>query len=104
MTDLMIVAGIGFAGQIIAAAIAAIWSQHHATRVLHKTTNKTELLLLNLKWIAEGTHTIVNSQRTVLLRLVAELAKRIARENPKDLKARDQAEAARVDEEKAEAR
>ncbi len=48
-----------------------------------------------LQATAEGTHIIVNNQRTVLLRLNAELRERIARENPKDEEAQEAAKIAR---------
>ena len=41
--------------------------------------------------IAESTHSIVNSQRSAMLRLIAELTDRIATENPRDKKARSAA-------------
>lgn len=52
------------------------------------------VMQIKVKRIAEETHTIVNSQRTMLLRLVAALTRRIAYENPDDLKAQDAAFAA----------
>ncbi len=44
-----------------------------------------------IRRVAESTHVIVNSQRTMLLRLIAALSRRIADENPNDEKAEDAA-------------
>lgn len=46
---------------------------------------------------SDATHKIVNSQRTVMLRMVAALARRIATENPADTAAQRAAEAAEFD-------
>ncbi len=50
-----------------------------------------------IRQIAQSTHIIVNSQRTMLLRLVAALSRRIADENPEDAKAQDAATIAEKD-------
>lgn len=47
--------------------------------------------------VAEATHIIVNSQRTMMLRLIASLTKRIALENPWDEDAQEQAHRAMVE-------
>ncbi len=49
------------------------------------------VLQIRVKKIAESTHIIVNSQRTMLLRLIATLSRRIAEENPEDEKAQSAA-------------
>ena len=54
-----------------------------------------------LQTIATGTHVIVNNQRTVLLKLNADLRERIARENPDDKEAQSAAKAARAEANKA---
>ena len=56
----------------------------HAARMLVESAKDTDVRLDSLKSIAQGTHILVNNQRTVLLRLNASLARRIARENPDD--------------------
>lgn len=60
-----------------------------------------DLKLVKLQETADGTHAIVNSQRTMLLRLNAELRERIARENPKDTEAQEAAIEARQEANKA---
>lgn len=55
------------------------------------------VLQIRVKRIAESTHVIVNSQRTMLLRLIATLSRRIADENPKDRNAQDAASHAEAD-------
>ena len=60
------------------------------------------VLQIRVKRIAESTHIIVNSQRTMLLRLIASLTKRIAQQNPSDLEAQEAAEAAHQDAEAAD--
>lgn len=49
------------------------------------------VMQIKVKRIAESTHVIVNSQRTMLLRLIAQLSKRIAEENPTDKDAQEAA-------------
>jgi hypothetical protein len=44
--------------------------------------------------VTESTHVIVNSQRSVMLRLVASLSRRIADENPGDIMAQRAADGA----------
>ena len=56
-----------------------------------------------LRQIAESTHIIVNSQRTMMLRVVAALSRRIADENPNDPKAQEAAEFAEQEAENASA-
>lgn len=53
--------------------------------------------LTKIKNTGEATHKIVNSQRSVMLRLVAALSRRIAVENPRDVAAQDAANAAEQD-------
>ncbi len=60
------------------------------------------VLQIRVKRIAEDTHTIVNSQRTAMLRLIAHLTGRIAEENPKDKKAQEAARMAQKDSESAD--
>ena len=60
------------------------------------------VLQIKVKRIAESTHVIVNSQRTMLLRLIAALTKRIAQQNPTDLEAQEAAEIAERDAEAAD--
>ncbi len=55
------------------------------------------VLQIRVKRIAEETHTIVNSQRTMLLRLIAALSQRIADENPTDREAQNAARFAKED-------
>ncbi len=55
------------------------------------------VLQIRVKKIAESTHIIVNSQRTMLLRLIAALSRRIAKENPSDKEAQDAAAIAESD-------
>ena len=47
-----------------------------------------------MRQLAESTHIIVNSQRSMMLRAIALLSRRIAEENPKDKKAQAAALAA----------
>ncbi len=60
------------------------------------------VLQIRVKQIAESTHTIVNSQRTMLLRIIAALSKRIAIENPTDKDAQDASKVASEDAEAAD--
>jgi len=60
------------------------------------------VLQIRVKRIAESTHVIVNSQRTMLLRLIAALSLRIAEENPQDEKAQDAARSAKSDADSAD--
>ena len=50
-----------------------------------------------IKRLAKSTHIIVNSQRTMMLRLISQLTRRIANENPTDQKAQDAAATADKD-------
>ncbi len=49
------------------------------------------ILQIRVKNIAESTHNIVNSKHDALLRLVSELCRRIANDNPSDAKAQEAA-------------
>ena len=60
------------------------------------------VLQIRVKRIAESTHIIVNSQRTVMLRAIALLSRRVASENPNDGKAQTAAKAAEEDAERAD--
>jgi hypothetical protein len=53
--------------------------------------------LTKIKETGEATHKIVNSQRSVMLRLIATLSRRVANDNPNDLTAQAEAEAAEID-------
>ncbi len=55
------------------------------------------VMQFRIKRVAESTHIIVNSQRTMLLRLVATLSRRIASENPQDPEAQQAAQLAESD-------
>ncbi len=55
------------------------------------------VMQFKIKRVAESTHIIVNSQRTMLLRLVAALSRRIADENPEDPEAQQAAQLAESD-------
>jgi len=59
------------------------------------------VLQIKVRRIAESTHIIVNSQRTMMLRVVAALSRRIADENPDDRKAQEAAEFAEQEAENA---
>lgn len=52
------------------------------------------VMQIKVKQIAQDTHTIVNSQRTMMLRAIALLSRRIAQENPSDEKAQEAASVA----------
>jgi len=54
-------------------------------------------LQIRVKRIAESTHTIVNSQRSKMIRLIAILTRRIAKENPQDDEAQREAMEAEQD-------
>ncbi len=60
------------------------------------------VMQMKVKRIAESTHVIVNSQRTMLLRLIAQLTGRIAEENPTDAQAQNDARIASQDAEDSE--
>jgi len=60
------------------------------------------VLQIRVKRIAESTHVIVNSQRTMMLRAIALLSRRVAYENPDDVKAQEAAEAAEQDAKQAD--
>ncbi len=60
------------------------------------------VMQMKVRRVAESTHIIVNSQRTMLLRLIAELTGRIAEENPTDAKAQNAARTASQDAEDSE--
>ena len=49
------------------------------------------VMQIKVKRIAESTHTIVNSQRSKMIRLIGFLARRIADENPNDVNAQREA-------------
>jgi len=49
------------------------------------------LAQVKIKRLAQSTHIIVNNQRSMMLRLIAQLTRRIAEENPSDQKAQDAA-------------
>ncbi len=53
------------------------------------------VLQIRVKRIAESTHTIVNSQRTAMLRVIEALTGRIAEENPTDKSAQRAADVAK---------
>ena len=55
------------------------------------------VLQIRVKNIAESTHTIVNSQRSKMIRLIGLLARRIATDNPSDADAQREAEEAERD-------
>ncbi len=59
-------------------------------------------LQIKVKRIAESTHIIVNSQRTMMLRAIALLSRRVADENPSDGKAQEAAKVAETDAETAD--
>jgi len=60
------------------------------------------VLQIRVKRIAESTHVIVNSQRTMMLRAIALLSRRVADENPADSKAQEAAQVAETDAEAAD--
>lgn len=60
------------------------------------------VMQMKVKRIAESTHVIVNSQRTMLLRVVADLTRQLADLNPTSQKARDAADVAQRDAEASE--
>jgi hypothetical protein len=53
--------------------------------------------LTRIKQTGEATHKIVNNQRTVMLRLVAALSRRVADDNPSDAAAQEAARLAESD-------
>ena len=55
------------------------------------------VMQIKVKRIAESTHTIVNSQRSKMIRLIGLLARRIATDNPSDADAQREAEEAERD-------
>ena len=55
------------------------------------------VMQIKVKRIAESTHTIVNSQRSKMIRLIGLLARRIANDNPSDADAQREAEEAERD-------
>ena len=83
MNQLGAVIIIGFITQAISLIIAAWLSDRSRNRQLRE-----------IKKTTDETHVIVNNQRTVMLRLIASLASRIASDNPSDLAAQAAAAAA----------
>ncbi len=73
---LLVIAILGFSGNIVAAIVGQILAGINARRAARE--------VYKLKEVTESTHKIVNNQRTVMLSLVAELSRRIANENPDD--------------------
>lgn len=117
MDIVLIVAIIGFTGQIVAVIVAALlnsrMARHNAAaqvaianaqrdaakgaEELVRTAQEQNARLAGIASSTNATHKIVNSQRTVMLRMVAQLARRIADENPDDLKAQQAAQDAEQD-------
>jgi hypothetical protein len=54
-----------------------------------------------IREVSESTHVIVNSQRTMMLRAIALLSRRVADDNPGDEKAQDAARTAETDAERS---
>jgi hypothetical protein len=73
-----------------------------AARALIETARGTDSKLEEIKRVADGTHQIVNNQHTILLRNLANMAQIIATQNPKDMAARQTAEATEKEASKAE--
>jgi hypothetical protein len=59
-----------------------------AAKELVKTAQNQEHSLVNLKEVAVATHLIVNNQRTTMLQLIATMARRIVKDNPRDKRAK----------------
>lgn len=72
MEALAILGVLGLFGNTIAVVVQATLNAHYS-KISQKVT--------------ESTHRMVNNQRTQMLRLVASLSDRIARENPSDVAA-----------------
>lgn len=119
MELVLIVAAIGFTGQIGAVIVAAILqaraarkAQQSAARAvsvavteraqLYQSTLDQNVAIQSIADMSDSTHRIINSQRTVMLRMIAAMARRIADENPTDVKAQKAAEAAERDANAAE--
>ncbi len=68
-----------------------------AARQLIITARESNAKLDQIVEVGVATHKIVNSQRTVMLNVVASLAERIAKENPHDEPAQLAAQQARAD-------
>jgi hypothetical protein len=89
------------ANQAAEAAKLLINSNAEVASTLATSVTETRSKLADLKKTADGTHIIVNNQRTVMLRLIAQMAKRIAIENPSDPEAQTHAKAAQEEAAKA---
>jgi hypothetical protein len=103
-TDLIV---LGLISQTVVLASAAILSHYNARKVrlaaekvartLAETTTMDMAALARIEQVGVQTHIIVNSQRSVMLRTLAALARRIASENPNDEAALRAADAAEKD-------
>jgi pyruvate-formate lyase-activating enzyme len=97
-TNSLAIAIVTSLGPTIAIIVSAILARRGTERVastLKVNTTQTQTKLADLKKVADTTHTIVNNQRTVMLRFIAELTHRIAKENPKDNQAQEAASLAK---------
>ncbi len=128
----IIIAILGFSGQILATVIGSYLSRRsakqaqrdaveaqvatvraagdaykaqksaiEAAKLLVESAQNADRQLGEIRGIADSTHKIVNNQRTVMLRLVATLSRRIANDNPGDAEAQLGALAAEDDARKA---
>ena len=93
MNQLALVIVVGFIAQAVALILAAWLSDR-----------SRNLRLDGIKSVTDETHVIVNNQRTVMLRLIASLASRIAADNPTDVAAQAAAAAAVDEAEQAQPR
>lgn len=92
---LAILGVIGLFGNIIAVVVQSIMNAHYAKKTKETAVVMFESvsdIVVKTNQVAVSTHRIVNNQRTQMLRMVASLAARIARDNPSDDAARIVAE------------
>ena len=93
---------------VVTAIIGNSIVTHQAGRKAEKAAAEAARLLLkadvkldSIQKTTDNTHTIVNSQRTTMLRMVAVLARRVAKENPDDDAAQRAADEAENDADEA---
>jgi hypothetical protein len=87
-------------------AIATLQAQKEANEAAAKASvaaeqlivsaRNTDSMLVSIRDTGEKTHELTNSGNTVLLQLIEQLTARIARENPNDAQAQEDAEKARA--------
>lgn len=99
MTDLQylsIIVVVTFFGNITTAIVAAVLNAYYVKQAKEEAV-RAAAIAESTRQVSLSTHKIVNNQRTQMLRLVANLSARIAKENPGDKEAQIVASQTEVD-------